>query len=166
MEALTREHHLTAYVKNTGIGYHEEYLIKNYPEKLVVGLKYLFALQVLYNVFFNVPKFAILLLYNRIFPPPLRVNVIVRILMVYLILHTVGNTIAEFSICQPFHDNFPSRPQQTSCAARPVFYVWSSFPSIISDIVILVLPMTVILRMHMETRMKIGLAVTFFVGGL
>ena len=141
------------------IGYHQEYLNENYPEKVVIGLRYLFAIQILYNLFFNVPKFAILLLYNRVFPPPLTINKFVRVMMVFLVLQTIANTLAEFLICG-------SHFVRSTCASRQAFYVWGTFPNIISDVIILVLPMTIILRMHMENRMKVGLAVTFFVGSL
>ncbi|EED20662.1 integral membrane protein [Talaromyces stipitatus ATCC 10500] len=153
------------YVQRTGIGYHQEYLNENYPEKVIVGLRYLFAIQVLYNFFFNVPKFAILLLYNRIFPPPLRINTLVRVMMVFLILQTIANTLAEFLICDSHFTNFDNYVR-TTCISRQTFYVWGTFPNIISDVIILVLPMTMILRMHMETRMKIGLVVTFLLGSL
>uniref|UniRef100_A0A093XS20 Rhodopsin domain-containing protein n=1 Tax=Talaromyces marneffei PM1 TaxID=1077442 RepID=A0A093XS20_TALMA len=132
---------------------------------IVIGLKYLFAIQILYNIFMNVPKFAILLLYNRVFPPPLRINMFVRVMMAFLILQTIANTLAEFLICGAHFANFDNYVRST-CLSREAFYVWGTFPNIISDVVILVLPMTIILRMHMETRMKLGLAVTFLVGSL
>jgi hypothetical protein len=147
------------------IGYHQEYLNEHYPEKVVIGLRYLFAIQILYNLFFNVPKFAILLLYNRVFPPPLTINKFVRVMMAFLILQTIANTLAEFLICGSHFANFDHFVRST-CASRQAFYVWGTFPNIISDVIILVLPMTIILQMHMENRMKIGLAVTFLVGSL
>lgn len=86
-------------------------------------------------------------------------------MMAFLILQTIANTLAEFLICGSHFANFDHFVRST-CASRQAFYVWATFPNIISDVIILVLPMTIILRMHIENRMKIGLAVTFLVGSL
>lgn len=161
----------TGYIKEGGIGYHTAYLSRTHPEKLVIGFKYSFVIDILYVLFVNVPKFALLLLYNRVFPKPLRVNLFVRLLMVFLILHTIGTTIALFVICHPSAVDFDyiHHPHSKNCGSAQGLhdlYIWESLPNVVSDVAILVLPMTVIWRATMDNRMKLGLAVTFSMGGL
>lgn len=161
----------TGYIKEGGIGFHAAYLSRTNPERLVTGFKYSFVIAVIYVVFVNVPKFALLLLYNRVFPKPLRANLFVRLLMVFLILHTIGATIALVVICHPSTVDFDYIYHLHSRNCGNIqglhdLYIWESFPNIVSDVAILVLPVTVIWRATMDNRMKLGLAVTFSMGGL
>lgn len=44
--------------------------------------------------------------------------------------------------------------------------IWGSLPNIVTDVAMLILPMRVVWNLHLATRLKVGLAITFLVGSL
>jgi hypothetical protein len=132
---------------------------------MTVWAKYLVAISFVYLGSVNVPKFAILLFYHRLFPLQ-RINVIVRIMMGFLVLVTVVTLISACALCRPFAANWDPTIPGAVCANKEAFFIWASFPNMISDVILLALPMPVVWKLHATTRLKIGLTFTFAVGSL
>ncbi len=56
--------------------------------------------------------------------------------------------------------------EPAKCINYQVFGVWISLPHIVSDLVILILPLPVLWRMQMARTKKLGLTVTFLTGSM
>lgn len=127
--------------------------------------KYLVAISILYFGSVNVPKIAILALYHRLFPNT-RIRVVIWIVLGTLICLTITTVITGLASCRPFSANWnPSLPG-SSCIDKEAFFRYGSIPNILTDIVMLILPMRVVWNLHTSTRLKIGLVVTFATGSL
>lgn len=112
----------------------------------------------------NIPKLAILVLYRRLFPAK-RVRVIIYILASVLVGASIANTTAVLAACRPFSANW-NISGDAVCIDRHALFIWSSLPNMITDLVILILPLPIIWRLQMDNSMKAGLTFTFIVGSL
>jgi ABC-type enterobactin transport system permease subunit len=156
--------HLGA-VKHAGVGYHTPYLEKTDPDKVVVWGKYLVAISTLYFAGVNIPKLGILALYRRLFPPK-GIRLIVHILMAVLVALTISTVVTAFAACVPFSANWSPKLASKHCIDKEAFFRWGSIPNILTDIVMLVLPIRVVWNLHTTTRLKVGLTLTFVIGSL
>ncbi|EDN93581.1 hypothetical protein SS1G_09448 [Sclerotinia sclerotiorum 1980 UF-70] len=151
-----------ASVKNAGVGYHVSYLESTDPALVQTWGKYLVAIATVYFGGVNIPKLAILALYKRLFPTK-GILLVIHILMAALIALTISTIITNLAACRPFSANWDSTIKAT-CINKEAFFIWGSIPNIITDIIILILPMRVVWNLHANRRMKIGLTITFAVG--
>ncbi|MCJ1359146.1 MAG: hypothetical protein MMC33_009146 [Icmadophila ericetorum] len=152
-------------VQYAGVGYHASYLGATDPEKITIFLKYLTAIEYLYFGSVNLSKFAILLLYRQLFPNK-NIRVVVHILIAVLITYSVTCIIVACVQCRPFAANWDPTLPGAVCIDKEALFIWASMPNIVTDLVILVLPIRVIWNLHTTQRLKIGLIVTFTFGSL
>jgi hypothetical protein len=152
-------------VKNAGVGHHETYLLATSPEKLTIWAKHLVAVEYVYLIGVNVPKLAILVLYYRLFPVKV-IRGFIYGLMAFLIGLTISTVVTASVACIPFAANWDLTLPKYHCINKEAFFIWASLPNIISDLVMVILPMPVVWKLQTTTRLKIGLTITFIVGGL
>lgn len=152
-------------VKHAGVGYHTPYLGETDPDKLTVWGKYLVAIPILYFAGVNVPKLAILALYRRLFPPK-GIRLAVHILMGILVTLTIVTLVTAFAACVPFSANWNPKLVKEHCIDKEALFRWGSIPNILTDVVMLVLPIRVVWNLHTTTSLKVGLTLTFIIGSL
>jgi len=153
-------------VTNAGVGYHISYLQETSPEKLIVWGKYLVAIEFLYFGSVNIPKLAILALYRRLFEPRRGTRMMVHLLIGALIGLTISTLIVATVACRPFAANWDFTIPGAVCINKAAFFIWGSVPNIITDIIMLILPIRVIWNLQTTKRLKFGLIATFTVGSL
>lgn len=146
-----------------GVGYHIDYLEKTTPATVLVWGKYLVAISLLYFWTVSIPKIAILVLYHRLFPTPRLRRVVVSVAGVLVAL-TFATGISAFAACRPFAANWNPMMHGANCINKEALFRWASFPNIVTDIVIILLPMRTIWHLKTSRRLKIGLVATFAVG--
>lgn len=152
-------------MKNAGVGFHIPYLEAVEPEKVIVWGKYLVAISTLYFASVNVPKLAILALYRRLFPTK-TIRMAVNILTGALIALTFSTTVTALAACRPYSANWNPKEPGAYCMDKEAFFRYGSIPNIITDIIMLIIPVRVVWNLHTSTRLKIGLTLTFLVGSL
>lgn len=128
--------------------------------------KYLVAIEYVYLGGVNIPKLAILALYRRLFLPKKGIRLVIHILMGVLIAQTIANLVAASVACVPFAANWEPTLPGAVCINKELFFIWSSFPNIVTDVIMLALPIPVVWNLQTTTRLKIGLTITFAVGSL
>lgn len=74
-----------------------------------------------------------------------------------------ANTIAAFVSCQPLSFYWT---QEGHCFDINQFFRWGSIANIVTDLVMLILPMPSILRLQVSLRLRLGILVTFILGSL
>lgn len=127
--------------------------------------KYLLAISLVYAGSFNLAKLAILALYRRLFPQK-KIVILIHVLMGILVGHTISIVVAALAACSPFAANwYPTLPG-AFCINKEALFIWSSFPGIVTDIVMLILPIRVVWNLQISKRLKVGLTITFMVGSL
>ena len=150
-------------VLNAGVGYHIAYLEKTSPEKLELWNKFIVTDSILYWAFVDLPKLAILLLYRRLFPIK-KYRLAIHALMGILAMHTTSTLIAAIVGWFPFNAN--RHPTIHHGVDNKYLSIYGSLPNIITDVLMLLLPMRIIWNLHLATRLKLGLTITFLVGSL
>lgn len=130
---------------------------------VLVWGKYLVAISLLYFWTVGVLKIVILVLSNRHFPDR-RLRRTVAVLTGVLIALTLATGITAFSARRQFAANWNPKPPGIFCIDKEGLFRWASFPNILTDVVVLLLPMRTIWRLHTSLRLKVGLVATSAVG--
>ncbi|CAG8984096.1 hypothetical protein HYALB_00010596 [Hymenoscyphus albidus] len=124
--------------------------------------------QILYGPVILVVKLSILLQYLRIFVPTRRGN-----LGMYIGLCLVSGTHLVFYIVVTFIQIFSCRPREATwnkliqdkyCLNLPAMFVASGVVNVVSDLIILVLPIHSIWKLQITTRQKMQVTAAFATG--
>ena len=132
-------------------------------EALLMG-KVFKAEELIYLVSVMFPKLAALSLYIRLFMNPVRrLSYIVGVFVVCSFL--AGFLTWGFS-CRPFAFNWNKMIPGGHCINTNKSYTYFSIPNLISDVALIVLPLKPLWNLSVPKSQKIGLMVTFVLGGL
>ena len=128
-------------------------------EKLEVTYEFAYILAVV------CPKIAAICLYLRIFvQKPYRRAC--YILMVVLVTHASLAVVLTFAMRIPLKKPWNPKATNVCCIDLIAWWRWSTLPSSITDLIMLVLPVPMILKLRLPNKDKIGLLLTFAAGGL
>ncbi|KAF7920986.1 hypothetical protein EAE99_007838 [Botrytis elliptica] len=136
------------------------------PVKLVIGLKVFYAIDLINILALSIPKLAIFFLYKRLFIISKLTNHAIKgaTYAVYFFI-IVLEAIAIFQ-CVPISDAFKTGPRNSHrCIDNTAVLTWATVPSIMTDIVIFLIPVPVVWKLNVPLRVKIELAVEFIIGG-
>ncbi|KAI9762988.1 MAG: hypothetical protein M4579_000051 [Chaenotheca gracillima] len=132
-------------------------------QQLRSAMKYFYISQPLYKVGICSTKLSILTLYSRVFTvaPFLRINLAVKV--VVIVYSTVFLFLTIFQ-CMPVRKAWMKDDVPGTCISN--MGQWFSFAiiNIISDLVIIALPLPLIRRLHLPRGQKIGLSLLFGLG--
>lgn len=153
-------------VKQAGVGRHVEFLLETNPEAITTFFKYLVAMSTWYASTESLAKLAVCLLYKRVFPQK-PVIVIINITMAILIGASVGGGLADLFGCTPFSAHWGTTEEQAAyCINTEALFVWGSFPNIVTDVVMLTLPMPIVWKLHTSKALRLALVTTFLFGNM
>jgi len=156
---------LTGDVYYGGVGYHEAAVYMKDPTMLTTWAKYTVVIPMVYLPAVVLPKLAILILYLRIFIKKPYI-IICWTLAGLLIANWIGTTVAGFCICFPFEFLWNRSIPGGHCIDVNAWYRWSSLMNIITDVIMLVLPLPVIWKIQSSRKVKTGLTITFAMGSM
>lgn len=148
-----------------GAGYRRADLAATSPSKLITSEKYALAIPVVYLPAVILTKLALLVMYTRIFIK--RTDLIACwVVAALLITNFVGAMIAGFLMCVPLEYLWNRSIPGGHCININAWYRWSSLMNIITDVVMLILPLPVIWKIQTSRRVKIGITITFATGSM
>lgn len=111
-------------------------------------------------------KLAVCILYKRIFPQRAMV-IIINITMFLLVGASLGGGLADLFGCTPFKAHWGTAEEQKAhCVNTEALFVWGSFPNIVTDVILLMLPMPMVWSLKVNNRLKIVLVMTFLFGSM
>lgn len=152
-------------VKVAGVGQHEDALLAYNPRAVENWAKCGYAIEQLYCIAVVLPKLSILGFYIRIFTlKPYRITV--YILVGVLIANCIAGLIVSFSSCQPFAARWRPSIPGAHCIDTTAYWRWISFANILTDVVMLGLPLPVIWHLQISKSQKYGLTVVFCAGSM
>lgn len=111
------------------------------------------------------PKLAILVLYLRIFTERTG-RTICWAVAALLIANCLGTMIAGFCMCIPLQYLWNRTIPGGHCININAWYRWSSLVNIITDVVMLILPLPTVWKIQSSRKIKIGLTITFATGSM
>ncbi|PYH87956.1 putative integral membrane protein [Aspergillus ellipticus CBS 707.79] len=154
-------------VIQTGIGFgHTKTVEAIYGSAPIVELsKIEMPLQPLWVLSLACSKVSILLLYFRIFPVPwvLRSS---QITIVIIICWAIATTLAAFLNCRPFAFNWDRSIPGGKCGDRVKSFTVMGVINLVTDLVVLVIPMPLLYRLQMAQYKKVTLMIVFGLGAV
>lgn len=107
-------------------------------------------------------KLAALFLYYQVFELP-NYRRIIAAMGVIIILQGLISFILAFSICRPFRYFWTQavNVNDGTCGNVMLFYKFYSIPSLVTDVIMLVVPWPILMKLRMPTSEKVGLILTF-----
>ncbi|KUI66311.1 hypothetical protein VM1G_01527 [Cytospora mali] len=153
-------------LKNGGVGYHAEWLTVYHPYLVTSFLKYLMAIATWYFLTCGLGKLAICVFYRTLFPQR-SVLIILCITSGIIICTAIATSVANLAACTPFSASWGSSEEQAAgCFDKEKLYIWASFPNIITDVILLVLPLPITWKLNTTKRLKVALTFTFLIGSI
>ncbi|KAI8627305.1 hypothetical protein F5Y19DRAFT_486914 [Xylariaceae sp. FL1651] len=153
-------------IKEGGVGLHVGYLEETEPEKITIFLKYLVAISIWYLATIWIAKLSICMLYRRLFPGRW-VHILLSIIIFILIGTSIATVVALLVACRPLSANWgPPKVQATQCIDKEPIFVWGTLPNVLTDAILLVIPLPIVWNLHMATNLKMALTFTFLIGGI
>jgi hypothetical protein len=151
-------------VKIGGVGYHVHAVTVTTFQTWLQLSK---VLEFTYTPAVMFAKLAALFLYYQVFQIS-RYRRVIAGIGVIIILQGLISVILAFSICRPFRYFWTQAADvdDGTCGDVMLFYKSYSIPSLVTDVVMLVLPWPILLKLQMQTLEKIGLILTFLAGSL
>lgn len=126
----------------------------------------LFACQILNYPFIVTPaKISILLFYNRIFSTP-KFHLLSYAVASILIGTGIGVFFSAILQCSPVQFAWDKNIKGGKCFNQTAFFRYVSLPQILTDAVILIMPLPFVWQLQTRMTQKIALTGVFLLGGL
>jgi len=148
------------------IGHHLAWVKKHEPPSLITYAKIQVSFEFTYVLGFTFPKLAILCLYLNIFVEPSHRRTC--FVFIGLVCATGISIIVACAVqCIPLAYLWDKKGHPGGhCIAANSLWQWSTLPNIIVDVGMFVLPFPALSKLHLPTKDKIGLGVTFATGSI
>ncbi|KAL2163617.1 hypothetical protein VTH06DRAFT_5675 [Thermothelomyces fergusii] len=141
-----------------GVGYPANETLAN----LETILKLLVAYELIYSTSIGTIKVSVLLFYLRVFVNQ-GLRLAVKAALAFVMLWNIGNILQVFLICRPFAKTY-SLTVEGECGDQVASYIAIGAFNVISDAIILTLPLPTVWSLKMSTPTKLGLTGVFLVG--
>ncbi|PGH07999.1 hypothetical protein GX51_01439 [Blastomyces parvus] len=126
-------------------------------------VKLLWASVPVYNASLFCTKASICLQYHRIFPGS-RIRLACYAAIAFLTLYGLWVVIGAFLTCIPVK-RFWDDTVEGNCMNRDAFWLSTAIVHIVTDIILLAMPMPILIRLNLPKRQRIALVLVFALGG-
>ncbi|KAK8057257.1 hypothetical protein PG996_011194 [Apiospora saccharicola] len=134
------------------------------PDALDTFFRCMAAWPLLWNCCVLTSKLSVLAMYQTLMPIP-RMKLAVRVSGGFVIAYNVCGFVAGLVICQPYEKNYDWRGVVVGkCGDVKTYYEWLSAINVVSDVIVLLLPLPFIYNLQLQLRKKIVLFMMFSVG--
>ena len=154
-----------AIISRTGGGSNPAPTLRSDPEQQISLIKYLLAIILLHLTSVALPKISILCLYLRIFVKR-GTRITCYVLIGVIAANCIAFSFAAIFQCSPVAYQWDKSIAHGTCFQVDVFSKASSAPNIITDVVMLVLPIPVLWRLQVSPVRKLGLILIFLAGSV
>ncbi|KAH7401504.1 hypothetical protein BKA66DRAFT_508022 [Pyrenochaeta sp. MPI-SDFR-AT-0127] len=152
-------------VEKAGTGRHMAYVLLTDPSKISKHFKGVMAQEVLHPAAVALPKLTVVFLYLQIMTNKYE-RMIAKILIFLISATCVSYTIAAMFQCIPFAFNWDKTIPGGKCFNVQAYGNSSSVPNILTDLVVLVLPLRTVLELKISTGRRVGLLLIFLTGSM
>lgn len=154
-------------VFNCGIGYdHRTPIVIEYGlAPITLLMKLLIPLQFLWALSLGCSKISILLLYKSVFAVPFVIWT-ARGAIIFIGLWVLGTILAGCLICRPFPMNWDPTIPGGYCGDQVLSFTVTGVLNLLTDVMVLVLPMPYLAKLQMRLYKKLVLLGVFSIGFL
>ncbi|KAL3459190.1 hypothetical protein BJX64DRAFT_291443 [Aspergillus heterothallicus] len=158
------DRHLTrpADMKHGGVGLHQASVTYT---ALSNWAKFLLASSLVYIYAVGFPKLAIVVLYISSFSSHRPSKIICYVTGLALCLSIAANTAAGFAICRPLHALWDGGIAD-HCFNINAWFRYGRVVNIVSDVVMLVLPIPHVVKLNLRPGVKVAVLFTFLLGSV
>ncbi|KAF2275265.1 uncharacterized protein EI97DRAFT_494860 [Westerdykella ornata] len=150
-------------VTHGGFGLHVVDIFARFgPETVTFFFKGIMAFALLWNATICFSKLSVLLMYTALIPVPAMVKW-ARAIAALIIAWCLADVMAGFLICRPLARNW-DMTIPGKCGSQPKFYFAMGLINIITDIVLIILPMPFLYNLRMATKKKLLAASLLSIG--
>jgi hypothetical protein len=110
-------------------------------------------------------KFSILALYRRLFTISKTFNHALICVFVIVLGWMISVTIAQIFTCTPIEGAW-NLAAADHCIDQKKFYYGNAVSNVITDVIILVMPLPMVWNLNMSTNKKVNVTALFILGGL
>lgn len=125
-----------------------------------------YAVQILYNPILALVKLSVLVFLHRLFAQVRGVKTAVLALGALTTLHMVAVAGAIIFQCTPISFNWTLAVERGACVDRRTLYVSTAVFTIVTDVLVLLLPAYIFRDLNIPKKTKIALLFVFLLGGL
>lgn len=129
---------------------------------MVVWAHMIIIVPIVYTSAVIPAKLAVLHLYLHIFTDK-KLRIACFVVIAIILGNWLACTLAGFLACRPISYFWT---QEGTCFDIDAFFRWSGLPNILTDIVMLVLPIPMVYHLQISLRLKLGIAFTFLLGSV
>ncbi|RFU72423.1 integral membrane [Trichoderma arundinaceum] len=129
---------------------------------LIIILKLTISYALIYTACISTVKLSVLFFYLRVFPNQ-QMRIATQIVIGFVSIWAVANVLMFFLICRPFEANYNPAIGGT-CGNQVSAFIAVGAYNIISDFVVLTLPLHTIWTLKARRQMKISLSAIFLAG--
>jgi len=159
---------LQVMVETGGVGRHLPALATTDPGAILNWAKSLVAVEIIYCTAVVFPKLSILSFYLRIFTTkPYRIAA--YFIGGILTANGLSGIITSLASCRPLAGRWDTAlvaSGAAKCINIDNFWRWISFANILTDVVMLGLPLPAVWKLHTSKNQKIGLTLIFLTGSV
>jgi len=141
-----------------GIGFNVTETLPN----LETILKMLVAYELIYATSISTIKISVMVFYLRVFVNS-GLRMATKVALAFVITWSVANILQVFLICRPFAKTY-SLTVEGTCGDQVASFIAIGAFNIITDVIILTLPLPTVWALKMSTPTKLGLTGVFLVG--
>ncbi|KAK5118770.1 hypothetical protein LTR85_007976 [Meristemomyces frigidus] len=134
------------------------------PTQLHTALRWFFIEQTQYKMVICLNKVAVVLLYKRIFVTK-TFQLVCWVVLGIVISWTVASIAATIFQCTPVPAAWDSKIPGSTCINTTSFWMAYAIINILTDVLVLALPIPEIFRLHLNLRQRVGLCGVFLLGG-
>ncbi|KAB5511577.1 hypothetical protein GE09DRAFT_685682 [Coniochaeta sp. 2T2.1] len=142
-----------------GIGYPVSQTLPN----LVPILKMLVAYELVYACCISTIKMSVMFFYLRVFVNS-GLRLAVKLVMTFVLLWSVGNVLQVFLICRPFAATYDPTIEGAVCGNQVGAFIAIGAFNVITDVIILTLPVPTIWRLKMSGSARLGISAVLMIG--
>jgi hypothetical protein len=126
--------------------------------------KALMAYEIVYFATLAATKLSILTFYTRLFPTR-SFKIAVKVMTAVVIAWFIATTLVSIFSCKPVQAFWTHQPGST-CIVSEHFYIANAVPNIITDAIILALPIHMVWKLHTSKWERVALTFIFLLGSL
>ena len=123
-----------------------------------------YVISVLYPLASCIPKLSLCTLYLRVFDISPWGRRVTYGTIAFLVINAIAWLVPTVIVCRPISAYWSIHGNRGKCLDADIFGTWISLPNIVTDLVMLVLPIPILWRTQMNVPKKLGLILTFATG--
>ncbi|KAI4180910.1 MAG: hypothetical protein L6R41_006944 [Letrouitia leprolyta] len=148
-----------------GVGHHANYILATDPSTYISWAKSAVAVEIIYCTAVVFPKLSILAMYLRLFPVKKVYRYTIFTLMFIITANGIAGVLTSGLSCRPLATRWNPK-LGGECINVTYYWRYISLANIISDVVMLILPLPIVWKLQVSLPQKLSLTVLFLTGSL